>query len=113
MTTEVDYGSHTIKVELIDHKANSKTVSVRTAQMSLPFRLETSRLYARCNLTGPLGAKVLMDGKPLGSLPRTVKCSAGAHRFMVVPSSGSSFSAVRKIDPTEAGEAINVYLGGG
>jgi hypothetical protein len=31
---------------------------------------------------------------------------------MVVPSSGSSFSAVRKIEPTEAGESINVYLGG-
>jgi hypothetical protein len=112
-TTEVDYGSHTVKLDLADHKSLSKTISVRSAQVSLPFRLETAQIYARCNLTGPIGAKVLMDGRPLGSLPRSVKCSAGAHRFMIVPSSGSSFSAVRKIAPEQAGETINVYLGGG
>ncbi len=112
-STEVDYGSHTLRVELADHRAASKTISVRSAQMSLPFRLTPAEMYARCNLSGPIGAKVLMDGRPLGSLPRTVRCSAGAHRFMVVPAGGDSYSKVRKIAPTESGESINVYLGGG
>ncbi len=112
-STEVDYGSHAVKIELADYRSASKTISVRSAQMSLPFQLQTAQMYAKCNLSGPMGAKVLMDGRPLGALPRSVRCSAGAHRFRVIQSGKDPYNAVRKIQPTEPGESINVYLGGG
>ena len=109
--TQVGYGSHTVKVELTGHKPTSKTVSVRAAQMSLPFHLESAQVYVKCNLSGPMDAKVLMDGKPVGSLPRSIRCAAGTHSFTVVSSSGSSYTVTRHITPKKKSEFVNVWLG--
>jgi len=111
-TTEVDYGTHSVRVELADHKTQSKSFNVQVPQYSLPFRMAPSTLSGKCNLLGPLGATVVMDGRMLGSLPRTVKCTSGPHRFRVTPTGGEGYTVVRTIEVTEPGESFTVSLGG-
>jgi len=109
--TEVNFGTHKVRVELAEFKGNSRVVNVQAARVDVPFRLEAASLSGRCNLLGQAGASVVMDGKGVGSLPLTVTCSPGKHTFQVTPpGGGASFSTSRAVTFAAAGETANIFL---
>lgn len=109
--TEVNFGTHKVRVELAEYKGNSRVVNVQAARVDVPFRLEAASLSGRCNLLGQAGASVVMDGKGVGSLPLTVTCSPGKHTFQVTPAGGgAAFTTSRAVSFAAAGETANIFL---
>ena len=108
--TEVTYGTHKVRVELNDYKASSRVVNVQVAEVAVPFRLETATMMGRCNLLGPMGSSVSMDGRSVGKVPTTVSCSPGTHRFTVTPKDGAPFTVSKKIVIAGPGESVAVQL---
>jgi len=108
--TEVDYGTHNIRVELADYKGTSRVVNVRASEVSVPFRLESERLIGKCILLGSPGSQVVMNGRDIGAIPVTVDCEPGAHNFKVTPPGGASFNATRSVSFARSGETANVFL---
>ena len=108
--TEVDYGTHSIRVELADYKGTSRVVNVRASEVSVPFRLESERLIGKCILLGSPGSQVVMNGRNIGAIPVTVDCEPGAHSFKVTPLEGASFNATRSVSFARSGETANVFL---
>ena len=108
--TEVNYGTHNIRVELADHKGTSRMVNVQASEVSVPFRLELTKLIGRCNLLGNPGSTVVMNGRSVGALPVTVDCEPGTHGFKVTPPGGSSFQVSRTVNIARAGETTTVLL---
>jgi hypothetical protein len=110
--TEVTYGSHTIRAELDNFGTLTRTVDVQVSQYSIPLRMQASSLTGTCSLMGPVGANVVMDGRNVGSLPRSVSCAAGPHRFRVTPNGGAAYTLTRDVRITESGATVPVSLGG-
>jgi len=108
--TEVDYGTHKIRVELADYKGTSRVVNVRASEVSVPFRLESERLIGKCILLGAPGSQVVMNGRSIGAIPVTVDCEPGSHSFKVTPPGGASFTASRSVSFARSGETANVFL---
>ena len=108
--TEVDYGTHDIRVELQDYKGTSRVVNVRASEVSVPFRMESTRLVGKCMLLSPIGAKVVMNGRDIGTIPATVSCEPGSHTFKVTPTDGAGFTATRSVSFGAAGETANLFL---
>ncbi len=108
--TEVTFGTHQVRVEKDDYKANARVVNVQSAQVTVPFRLEPSRVSGKCNLLGTAGAAVSMDGKNVGSLPLTVACTPGSHTFVVTPADGAAFTTSRAVSFASAGETATIFL---
>jgi hypothetical protein len=108
--TEVTYGTHKVRVDLKDYKASSRVVNVQVAEVAVPFRLETATMMGRCNLLGPMGSSVSMDGKSVGRVPTTVSCSPGSHRFTVTPKDGAPFTVSKKVVIAGPGESVAVQL---
>tara|TARA_B100000575_G_C22703595_1_gene425079 strand:- start:94 stop:471 length:378 start_codon:yes stop_codon:yes gene_type:complete len=108
--TEVPFGVHEVRVEKNDYKANSRKVSVQSAKVSVPFRLDPAVVSGKCNLLGSTGAVVTMNGKAVGSLPLTVSCAPGNHTFKVTPNEGAAFTTSRAVAFTTAGETATIFL---
>ena len=108
--TEVNYGSHKVRVELKKFKGSSRDVSVQSSQVSVPFRLESLAVSGKCNLLGQAGAAVVMDGKSVGSLPLTVSCASGTHSFKVTPAGGTAFTTARSVTFQTSGETATIFL---
>ena len=108
--TEVDYGTHNIRVELQDFKGASRVVNVRASEVSVPFRLETSRLVGKCMLLSPIGAQVSMNGRSIGTIPVTVACEPGTHSFKVTPADGAGFTTSRSVSFGAPNETANLFL---
>jgi len=108
--TEVNYGTHQIRVDLSGHKESARVVNVQASEVSVPFRLESASLTGRCNLLGSPGSKVVMDGRSIGSIPITVDCAPGSHSFKVTPIGGATFSVTRSVSFGQPGETANVFL---
>jgi hypothetical protein len=106
----VTFGTHQVRVEKDDYKANARVVNVQSAQVTVPFRLEPSRVSGKCNLLGTAGAAVSMDGKNVGSLPLTVACTPGSHTFVVTPADGAAFTTSRAVSFASAGETATIFL---
>ncbi len=110
--TEVTYGSHTVRAELDNYRTLTRNVDVQVPQFSIPLRMQSSSVSGTCSLMGPVGANVVMDGRNIGSLPRSVSCTQGPHRFRVTPTGGSAYTLTRDIVIAEPGAAVTVSLGG-
>ena len=109
--TEVPYGTHNVRVEMLDYRTSSRVVSVRASEVSVPFRLEAEQLSGRCNLLGEPGSEVAMNGRRIGSLPITVECNPGVHRFDVQPAAGGEpYTLSRSVTFVHAGETENIFL---
>ena len=109
--TEVAYGNHDVRVEMVNYETNSRSVSVQAGEVSVPFRLSPAALVGRCNLLGEPGANVKMNGSDIGSLPLTVECSPGVHRFDVTPASGGeTFILSKAVTFVNSGETENIFL---
>jgi len=109
--TEVTYGNHNVRVEMVDFQTNSRSVNVQAGEVSVPFRLTAAQLVGRCNLLGEPGATVTMNGSDIGSLPLTVECSPGVHRFDITPASGGeTFILSRAVTFVHSGETENIFL---
>ncbi len=109
--TEVTYGNHSVRVEMVDFQTTSRNVNVQAGEVSVPFRLAPAQLVGRCNLLGEPGATVVMNGSSIGSLPLTVECSPGVHRFDITPASGgAAFILSRAVTFVHSGETENVFL---
>ena len=108
--TEVPFGVHEVRVEKNDYKSNSRKVSVKSAKVSVPFRLDPAVVSGKCNLLGSTGAVVTMNGKAVGSLPLTVSCAPGNHTFKVTPKEGAAFTTSRAVAFTTAGETATIFL---
>jgi hypothetical protein len=110
--TEVTYGSHTIRAELDNYRTITRTVDVQVPQISIPLRMQAASLSGTCSLMGPVGANVVMDGRNVGSLPRSVSCTEGPHRFQVTPTGGAAYTLTRDVYIPEPGATVPVSLGG-
>jgi hypothetical protein len=110
--TEVTYGSHTIRAELDSYRTITRTVDVQISQFSIPLRMQASSLTGTCSLMGPVGANVVMDGRNIGSLPRSVSCTEGPHRFRITPNGGNAYTLTRDVRIPEPGATVPVSLGG-
>ena len=108
--TEVNYGTHNIRVELAEHRSTSRMVNVQASQVSVPFRLELANAVGQCNLLGNPGSAVVMNGRSVGVLPVTVDCESGTYGFKVTPPSGESFQVSRTVNIARAGEATTIFL---
>ena len=108
--TEVNFGTHKIRVELSDYAGTARTVNVQATEVSVPFRMELAKIVGRCNLLGSPGSIIVMNGRSIGSIPITVDCEPGSHSFKVTPSGGATFSVSRSVSFGRAGETANVFL---
>jgi hypothetical protein len=106
----VTYGTHKVRIELSNHKTSSRVVNVQVAEVAVPFRLETATMMGRCNLLGPMGSSVSMDGRNVGRVPTTVACSPGGHRFKVTPKDGAPFTVSKTVVIASPGESVAVQL---
>jgi hypothetical protein len=104
------YGSHRVKAELDGYKPETRTIDVRSAELSVPFDLEPLMVTGTVTLLGPTGAEVILDGNPVGTLPTQVKLSAGTHRFEVVMPDGKRFNRSENIQFASSGGAATVQL---
>lgn len=108
--TEVNYGTHNIRVELADHRSTSRMVNVQASEVSVPFRLELANAVGRCSLLGNPGSAVVMNGRSVGALPVTVDCQSGTYGFKVTPPGGESFQVSRTVNIARAGESTTIFL---
>ena len=108
--TEVNYGTHNIRVELADHKATARMVNVQASEVSVPFRMELANAVGQCNLLGNPGSVVVMNGRSVGALPVTVECQSGTYGFKVTPAGGESFQVSRTVNIARAGEVTTIFL---
>ena len=110
-STEVDYGTHNVRVEKLDYQTNTRVVNVQSEEVSVPIRLTPSALVGQCNLLGEPGAEVAMNGRRIGSLPLTVECTPGVHRFDVQPAAGGEpFTKSLSVTFVHPGETENLFL---
>jgi hypothetical protein len=108
--TEVNFGTHKIRVELSDYLGTTRAVNVQATEVSVPFRLEVTKILGRCNLLGSLGSKVELNGRAIGSIPVTVDCEPGTLNFKVTPEGGASFNLTRAVTFSEPGETAILFL---
>ena len=108
--TEVNFGTHSIRVELANHTATSRMVNVQASEVSVPFRLEPANAVGQCNLLGNPGSVVFMNGRNIGALPVTVDCSTGTYGFKVNPPDGESFQVSRSVRIARPGDSTTIFL---
>ena len=110
-STEVDFGAHNVRVEKLDYRTDTRVVNVQSNEVSVPIRLASAALVGKCNLLGEPGADVAMNGRRIGSLPLTVECSPGVHRFDIQPASGGDpFTKSVAVTFVHPGETENLFL---
>jgi len=73
--------------------------------------LSPSAMVGQCNLLGVPGSAVAMNGRRIGSLPLTVECAPGVHRFDIQPAAGGEpFTLSKSVTFVHAGETENIFL---
>jgi len=110
ITTDLDYGMHTVRVEMAGYKSDARAVDVQVADMSVPFELRPVVVSGDVNIFGATGSRVFVDDNPVGNLPTTARLSEGKHSFRVVTEDGSSFTLSREVRFDVPGRAVTVVL---
>jgi hypothetical protein len=111
-TVQMDYGSHTVRVEKPGYHSGARAIDVASASLAVPFELAPVVVTGEVHIFGTPGHILRVDGEEIGKIPATAKLSEGTHRFEVTdPATGRSLSSSRDIRFEAAGRAITVTLG--
>ena len=109
LSAELNYGMHTVRVELGGYGSEKRTIDVQVPEMAMPFDLKALVVTGTVNIFGPTGATVYVDGAQVGKIPTSVKLTEGAHSFRVETPEGSSFNSSKDVR-FEAGSTVSVTL---
>ncbi len=109
LSAELEYGMHTIRVELGGYTSEARTIDVEVPEMAVPFELKPLVVTGTVNIFGPTGSTVLVDGTQVGKIPTSVKLTEGTHTFRVETSEGTSFTRSQDVR-FDSGTTVSVTL---
>lgn len=84
LTVELAYGVHNIRVVRSGYKTEVRDVTIRVAELNVPFILKPEVVTGQVNVYGPSGFRVFIDGHDRGAMPVTVQVSEGVRQFKLV-----------------------------
>ncbi len=84
LTVELAYGVHNIRVVRAGYKTEVRDVTIRVAELNVPFILKPEVVTGQVNVYGPGGYHVFIDGHDRGAMPVTVQVSEGVRQFKLV-----------------------------
>jgi len=90
VTVELAYGVHNIRVVRSGYKTEVRDVTIRVAELNVPFILKPEVVTGQVNVYGPAGYRVVIDGHDRGAMPVTVQVSEGVRQFKLVSDADSS-----------------------
>jgi hypothetical protein len=96
LTLELPVGEHTVRVEADGYGDVTRTVSVGSAGLAVPFKLE-GRKVGQVSVFGPGDASVEIDGHDFGGLPVSANLMEGVHTFTVRTADGQSCSLSKDV----------------
>ncbi|MFH1463466.1 MAG: PEGA domain-containing protein [Pseudomonadota bacterium] len=111
---EVTVGDRILRLELRGYSPVSKVASVQAGQeATITLRLDaTAPVSGFVTLWGPRldGAKIEVDGWPVGILPVKLELAEGRHHFRVQPTWGQAFSVEKDVHFDVQGVGVSVEL---
>jgi len=90
LTVELAYGVHNIRVVRAGYKTEVRDVTIRVAELNVPFILKPEVVTGQVNVYGPAGYRVVIDGHDRGAMPVTVQVSEGVRQFKLVSDADGS-----------------------
>lgn len=90
LTVELAYGVHNIRVVRSGYKTEVRDVTIRVAELNVPFILKPEVVTGQVNVYGPAGYRVVIDGHDRGAMPVTVQVSEGVRQFKLVSDADGS-----------------------
>lgn len=102
VSTSVDYGSYSIKVELDGYSTQTRSVDVQSAQLAVPFELKPIIARGTVHIYGKTGHLIYVDGSPLGTSPINTTLTPGRHTIRVVAEDGTSSTIISEVEFVDA-----------
>lgn len=111
LTVELAYGVHNIRVVRSGYKTEVRDVTIRVAELNVPFILKPEVVTGQVNVYGPSGFRVFIDGHDRGAMPVTVQVSEGVRQFKLVSDAdGTGCSLPKEIAFRSPGRPETVTL---
>ena len=102
ISSTVDFGRYTIKVELDGYRTEIRSVDVQSASLSVPFELKSILAEGTVHIYGKIGHLIYIDQTPVGTSPVNTTLTPGRHTIRVVAEDGSSATITRDVQFTDA-----------
>ena len=97
VSTSVDFGSYTIKVELDGYVTDLRSVNVQSSDVSVPFELKAMVTSGTVQIFSKQSYLIYIDGERAGTTPVVTTLSAGEHTIKVVSEDGTSSTMSRNV----------------
>ncbi len=111
LTVELAYGAHNIRVVRSGYKTEVREVTIRVAELNVPFILKPEVVTGQVNVYGPAGFRVFIDGVDRGAMPVTAQVSEGVRQFKLVSDAdGAGCSLPKEITFRSPGRPETVTL---
>lgn len=101
VSTTVDFGSHTIKVEMDGYRTESRAVDMQSSELAVPFELKPSIAKGTVHIYGKTGHLIYIDGNPVGTSPINTTLTPGRHTIRVVAEDGTSATITAEVEFTD------------
>jgi hypothetical protein len=111
ISTTIDFGSHSIKVELDGYQTQTRAIDMQSAALAVPFELKPSASTGTVHIYGKTGHLIYIDGNPVGTSPVNTTLAPGRHTIRVVAESGTSSTITAKVQFTDATKPFIIDLG--
>jgi hypothetical protein len=86
LDTRLPFGRHDVELSLDGYALVQRSIDVRSATLKLPNQLEVVSREGTVQVVVPedwVGALLVVDGRPRGKVPASIRLPEGAHRFEV------------------------------
>jgi hypothetical protein len=111
LSTTIDFGNHSIKVELDGYQTESRSIDMQSAAVTVPFELKRSATSGTVHIYGKTGHLIYIDGNPVGTSPVNTTLTPGRHTIRVVAESGTSSSITEEVQFSDATTPFIIDLG--
>jgi archaellum component FlaG (FlaF/FlaG flagellin family) len=111
LSTTIDFGSHSIKVELDGYQTETRSIDMQSAAVTVPFELKPSATSGTVHIYGKTGHLIYIDGNPVGTSPVNTTLTPGRHTIRVVAESGTSSTITEEVQFSDATTPFIIDLG--
>ena len=102
VSTTVDFGSHSLKIELDGYQTQTRTIDMQSATLAVPFELKPSAAAGTVHIYGKAGHLIYIDGTSVGTSPVNTTLTPGRHTIRIVAESGTSSTITEEIQFVDA-----------
>ncbi|MDG1480456.1 MAG: PEGA domain-containing protein [Myxococcota bacterium] len=102
VSTTVDFGSHTIKVELDGYRTEIRAVDMQSGELAVPFELKPIIAKGTVHIFGKTGHMIYIDGTQSGTSPVNTTLTPGRHTIRVVAEDGTSATITAEVEFTDS-----------